>query len=121
MTISQQPFGAVEHMAWWQVQGYLTEVQVVDLGRQLSQVTGMTLDGLPDVRRYPTPGGLGGEGVQVYFAWVESWLIIGTWPDLNLVRVAMSTCAVERFCPEAVTRFLKGSIGQVIKFGCTEW
>ena len=96
-------------IAWW------------NSGEQLSQLTGMTLDGEPDIREYPTPADLGGHGVQIYFPWVESWLIIGTWPDLNLIRVAMSTCAVERFLPVMVTKFLEAAVGTVIKYGFAEW
>lgn len=116
-----QTFGAVEHMAWWLVSGKLSEKQALSLGRELSRLTGMTLDGEPDLRRYPTQNGAGGYGVQIYFPWVESWLLIGTWPDLNLVRVAMSTCATERFIPAAVTKFLEAVIGAVQKYGFTEW
>lgn len=117
----QLPFGWIEAMAWWQVLGSLGEDQVLALGQELSQVTGMTLDGEPDVRHYPTPAGLGGEGLQVYFAWVESWLIIGTWPDLGIIRIAMSTCAVERFCSVAVTKYLETKVGRIVKSGDTEW
>jgi len=114
------PFGEVEHMACWTLHGRLDENQVRALGEELSQLTGMTLYGEPDVASFPTPDGKGGVGIQAYFKWVESWMIIGTWPEIGLVRVAMSTCAVERFLPIQVTKHLE-SVGPIIKYGFTEW
>lgn len=117
----QAPFGTVEHMAWWQVRGEVGEERVLALGEELSQLTGMTLDGSPDVRHYPNAAGQGGVGMQLYFPWVESWLIIGTWPEIGIIRVAMSTCAVERFLPVMVTKYLEAVIGPIEKFGFAEW
>jgi S-adenosylmethionine/arginine decarboxylase-like enzyme len=115
------PFGEIEHMACWTLRGHLDEAQVRELGLELSQLTGMTLHGNPVVDEFPTEDGKGGIGIQAYFAWVESWLLIGTWPEIGLVRVAMSTCAVERFTPITVTKYLEQAVGCVEKFSFTEW
>ena len=114
-------FGSIEHMAWWKISGKLTENEVLSLGKDLSLLAEMTLDGEPDIRRYPTDNGNGGVGIQVYFPWVESWMIIGTWPELNLIRIAMSTCAIEKFVPDKVGVFLELIIGPIREKGFARW
>jgi len=124
MSLPNLDFGAVEHMAWWKLQGRLSLPRILTLGKELSELTGMTLDGEPDVRSYPTTDGKGGVGYQVYFAWVESWLLIGTFPqagDTGIVRVAMSTCKFDNFVPAAVQKFLVLVVGPVEKYGFAEW
>lgn len=124
MNQTNPDFGAIEHMAWWKIGGRLSPARVLTLGQELSELVGMTLDGEPDVREYPNPDSKGGVGVQVYFAWVESWLLIGTFPlagEAGIVRVAMSTCATERFLPAKVDLFLSLVVGPVLKYGFDEW
>jgi len=122
--MTQTPFGEIEHMAWWTIKGFLKEEDIIPFAQAISDLVGMTLDGDPDIRNYRSDDhreGKGGVGEQAYFAWVESWMMIGTWPERQKVRVAMSTCAIERFFPIMVSRFLEKTLGEIITHGETPW
>jgi hypothetical protein len=97
--------GKEELQAGWRVGAVPTLQGVIDLSRHIIAFVGMTPDGSPDVRFYPTQGGKGGEGVQLYQPLVESWLIISTWPAHGFTRVNLSSC--QPFDPVAVGNFLE--------------
>ncbi len=67
----------------------------------------------PHVSYFPTPEGEGGTGHQVYQILVESWVIIGTWPDHGFSRVVLSSC--KGFNPNAVASWLSKEFGMVVK------
>jgi hypothetical protein len=102
--------GEQEWQSGWRVLAVPTLQGVLNLSRQLIAFVGMTPDGPPDVRYYPTGDGKGGEGVQVYQPLVESWLIISTWPAHGFTRINLSSC--QHFDHGAVSSFL-GRLGEV--------
>jgi hypothetical protein len=85
---------------------------VMGLCRNLIAFVGMTPDGPPDVRFYPTEGGKGGQGIQIYQPLVESWLVISTWPAHGFTRINLSSC--KQFDHGAVTNYLS-RIGEVVE------
>ncbi|MBV6343668.1 S-adenosylmethionine decarboxylase [Candidatus Magnetobacterium casensis] len=67
-------------------------IHLAKMARDIIDLVGMTIDGDPDIRHYPTPEGNGGQGIQLYQPLVESWLILGTWPEHGFLRVNLSSC-----------------------------
>lgn len=63
---------------------------------------------------FPNQQGKGGHGVQVYWCWTESFLVISTWPQLGFIRVYLASC--KEFLPVIVTKFLEARVGPVLKF-----
>jgi len=116
-----QTTGKQELMAWYLLDGSIVGDNLVKFAKELTKLCGMTPDRTYDLREYPNPDGLGGEGWQLYFPWVESWLIVGTWPEHNLVRVALSTCSVAKLNLPAIRKFMEVTVGEVRSFGRTEW
>ena len=111
-----QNLGKQEWQSGWRIQWVpeqdITDLHVVlNLSRDLIAFVGMTPDGHPDVRYYPTGEGKGGEGVQVYQPLVESWLVISTWPAHGFTRINLSSC--QHYDHGAVSNYLK-RIGEVI-------
>jgi S-adenosylmethionine/arginine decarboxylase-like enzyme len=78
----------------------------------LIEFIGMTKDGNPDVRFYPA-NGKGGTGIQLYQPLVESWLVVGTWPEHGIIRVNLSSC--KPYDHEAVKQWLEEQIGTILK------
>jgi hypothetical protein len=103
--------GEHEWQSGWRIAAVPTLQGVLSLSLQLIAFVGMTMDGPPDVRHYPTKDGKGGEGVQAYSPLTESWLIISTWPAHGFTRVNLSSC--KYFDHQAVTQFLQ-QIGDVL-------
>ena len=110
---TQTNLGRFERQSGWLARGYLAPDRCVLLALNLIDLVGMTPDGGPDIRFYPNAQGNGGQGVQVYQPLVESWLVIGTWPELGLVRVNLSSC--KEYDPQAVQAHLEAQVGPVIK------
>lgn len=113
MPTQTEPLGTCERQSGWLVQSHLAPDRCLMLALNLIELVGMTPDGSPDLRFYPTAAGKGGYGVQVYQPLVESWLIIGTWPELGLIRVNLSSC--KEYDPQAVGAYLAATIGPVTK------
>ena len=106
--------GEHEWQSGWRLAAVPNLQGVLNLSRALINFVGMTPDGPPDVRYYPTGDGKGGEGVQVYQPLVESWLMISTWPAHGFTRINLSSC--KYYDHGAVSCYLRRS-GEVI----TEW
>ncbi len=96
--------GEKEWQSGWRIRVMPNLQGILNLSRQIIYFVGMTPDGPPDVRSYPTQGGKGGEGIQIYQPLVESWLIISTWPSHGFTRINLSSC--KRFDHGAVSSFL---------------
>ena len=118
MSLPNLDFGEKEEVGLWRVAGSLTITQALVLLQELTELLGMTPDGPPKVNHYPTDSGTGGEGIQVYQAWTESFGVIGTWPRLGIVRVYLASC--KPFHPAAVTKFLELAVGRIEAFGWNE-
>jgi hypothetical protein len=103
--------GEHEWQSGWRLAAVPTLQGVLNLSRDLIALAGMTPDGPPDVRHYPTGDGKGGEGVQVYQPLVESWLVISTWPAHGFTRIHLSSC--KYFDHERVSEFVR-RIGGVL-------
>jgi hypothetical protein len=104
--------GEHEWQSGWRIDAVPNLQGVLNLSRNLITFVGMTPDGPPDVRHYPTEAGKGGAGVQVYQPLVESWLVISTWPAHGFTRINLSSC--KHFDHGAVTCYL-GRVGEVLK------
>ena len=63
--------GKEELQAGWRIGAVPTLQGVIGLSKKIIAYVDMTPDGPPDVRFYPTQGGKGGEGVQLYQPLVE--------------------------------------------------
>ena len=105
--------GKEELQAGWRIGAVPTLQGVIGLSKKIIAYVDMTPDGPPDVRFYPTQGGKGGEGVQLYQPLVESWLIVSTWPAHGFTRVNLSSCM--DFDPVAVGNFLEKEFGSKIQ------
>ena len=112
--MTTQNLGEHEWQSGWRLAAVPTLQGVLHLSRQLINFVGMTPEGPPDVRYYPTCDGKGGEGVQVYQPLVESWLVISTWPAHGFTRINLSSC--KHYDHEAVSGFLR-RVGEVL----VEW
>lgn len=100
----QTNLGLNEQVSAWRIKTSLSLQGALDLRRDIISFVGMTKDGPPDVRRYPTAAGNGGAGVQVYQPITESFCIVGTWPEHGFIRVYLASC--RPFSHGAVTVFL---------------
>lgn len=85
-------FGEKEWVALWRVIGPLDCLEAKALGESIAgavnmEIVSSTLDTFP----HPT-NGKGGVGIQIYWAWTESFLVISTWPELNMYRVYLASC-----------------------------
>ena len=109
--MTTQNLGEYEWQSGWRLAAVPVLQEVLNLSRQLINFAGMTTEGPPDVRYYPTGDGKGGEGVQVYQPLVESWLVISTWPAHGFTRVNLSSC--KHYDHGAVTAYLS-RIGEVL-------
>ena len=97
--------GVHEWQSGWRLAATPNLQGVLNLSRGLIAFVNMTPDGPPNVRFYPTGEGKGGEGVQVYQALVESWLVISTWPAHGFTRINLSSC--QHYDHGAVSCYLK--------------
>jgi len=85
-------FGDTEWVKLWSVKGGLSAIELYRLGADIAQaidmdVVSQTLDLFPSPRN-----GKGGVGLQIYWAWTESFLVISTWPELGIFRVYLASC-----------------------------
>lgn len=108
-------FGEREDIALWKVAGVFEDNFILDLGACLADLLGMEVEGTY-LKTFLNTQGKGGTGIQVYWAWTDSFLVISTWPEIGIIRVAMSTCAIEKFLPVMVTKFLEAVIGPVREY-----
>lgn len=107
-------FGEREWVCLWRVQG---RPDVSKLGKEIAkkidmEIISSTLDTFPSEKN-----GKGGVGLQVYWAWTESFLVISTWPELGFFRVYLASC--KKFDPREVTMILS-EIGYILAFEPTE-
>ena len=112
-TTDTEVLGAMEILAAWRVEIVPTLKEVLVLIPQLISFVGMKPHPHigPHISFFPTPEGEGGNGYQVYQILVESWVIIGIWPELGFCRIVLSSC--KRFNPNAVASWLSKKFGMV--------
>lgn len=110
-------FGEREDIALWKVAGIFEDSFILDLGKWLADLVGMKIEG-SDVKSFPNAQGNGGTGIQIYWAWTDSFLVISTWPELGFIRIYMASC--KPFVPCLVSKFLKAQVGEVTKFRYAE-
>lgn len=84
--------GAQEWQSAWRIKAVITLQEAIDLKNDILSFVDMKKDGKPDVRKYPNGDGNGGNGFQLYQPIVESWFIIGTWPEHGFIRINLSSC-----------------------------
>lgn len=113
----EQPevLGLREITATWRVEAVPDLPEILDLLSRLIRLVGMESYALPFVLSFPTPGGKGGVGYQVYQGLVESFAVVGTWPELGFIRITLSSCSVRLFNPNEVSKWLSREFGFVVK------
>jgi len=85
-------FGEQEWVALWRVKGSPSAREANDLGRAIAEAIGMEVVSSA-VDLFPhSSNGKGGVGLQAYWAWTESFLVISTWPELGIFRVYLASC-----------------------------
>ena len=112
--------GLYELQCGWRVRFVpRSAASAVKLATELISLVGMTPDGEAeiDIRSYPNEQGNGGQGFQVYLRrvyqpLVESWIIIGTWPEHGFTRINLSSC--KPYEPGQVSSYLS-LLGEVVK------
>lgn len=88
----EKVFGDIEWVTCWRMRWSPTPEELLSVIDQLIEHVGMTTDGDPDIRIFPNAEGKGGIGCQIYRALTESYVMAGTWPDLDLTRILLSSC-----------------------------
>lgn len=84
--------GMNERLSCFRFPAVPSKDQCLEIIRIIIQAIGMTVDGELDIRIYPNQDGKGGDGVQIYQPLVESFLIIGTWPQHGFIRIYLASC-----------------------------
>ena len=84
-------FGQVECVTALRFPTCPSKEELLEIMDKSIEFIGMELCGEPDVRNFPQ-NGKGGVGDQIYRALTESYMVSGTWKELNLTRVLLSSC-----------------------------
>lgn len=106
-----QTLGSEEMLVAFRFLGVLDGPELLEVLLEAIDCIGMEPDGGPDIRHYPNGHGKGGHGWQVYQPLTESWIIGGTWPDLDppITRIVLSSC--KPFEPGVVLSLLEKKVG----------
>lgn len=115
MTQQTEVLGLEEREAGWRVAAVLSLDDLIDFIPRLIRFVGMEPYGMPYVLSFPTPEGKGGVGYQIYHGLVESWVLIGTWPEHGFIRITLASC--KPFNPYAVAAWLTKELGPVLREG----
>lgn len=110
-------FGEQEDVALWKVSGVFDDHFILELGTRLAELVSMQIEA-ENVKNFPNSQGKGGTGIQVYWAWTESFLVISTWPELGFIRIYMASC--KSIVPGIVSNFLKNQVGEILQFRYAE-
>lgn len=101
--------GLDELVSAWRIKVALNLQQSLDLRQELINFVEMQNDGPPTVKFYPNNNQKGGSGLQLYQPIVESWCIVGTWPEHGFIRIYLASC--KAFSHEEVTGLLAKKFG----------
>lgn len=107
-------FGIDEDVGLWRVGTSLPlDLESVrGLGVQIANLIDMNIE--QSMEGVFPKKGKGGHGIQIYWEWTESFLVISTWPKLGFLRVYVASC--KPFLPVMVSKFLEATVGPVLKF-----
>src|SRR4030042_3024473 len=86
-----EKFGQVECVTALRFPSCPSKEELLDIMDRSINFIGMELCGEPDIKSFPQ-NGKGGVGNQIYRALTESYMIGGTWKELNLSRILLSSC-----------------------------
>jgi hypothetical protein len=101
----EKVFGDTEWVTCWRLRWLPTPEELLSVIDQLINLVGMESDGDPDIRSFPNADGKGGKGCQIYRALTDSYVMAGTWEDLGITRILLSSC--KPYLAKAAGNFLK--------------
>jgi hypothetical protein len=118
--MEERVFGDAEWVSCWRLKWSPTPEELLAVIDRLIAFIGMTTDGDPDIRIFPNAEGKGGTGCQIYRALTESYVIAGTWTELGITRIMLSSCKLYK--NRTATVFLKKQTGaSILKSGFYEY
>lgn len=84
-------FGKVEFVTALRFPACPSKERLLEVMDKCIEFIGMEICGEVDIRSFPQ-NGKGGVGDQVYRALTESYMIGGTWKELGITRILLSSC-----------------------------